>query len=207
MYDKKIKYVYRKSSSACNAPLFVFLHGFSEGGGSSQRVLKHGPLSKSCRRMWKHDITIVYPICPYRFYWWDIDSIKAFIDYLLIHLQCDHINVSIGGVSMGAYATWSIISLYPSFFECGIPVSGGSNPLSRLSSYIKWKEFDVSRLKLTNTRIWAFHGRLDMIVPISETRRNLDSIQQSKLTVYNLGHQSTLRRAFMEPGLAEWLSS
>ena len=201
MYGRRIRYVIYEGSDKDN--VIFFFHGIGETGSNSRRVLKHGPLSSQTRRFWcNFGYTIIYPMCPL-LQWWDTQSMKEFID------SFDYKRVHLSGVSMGAFLVWSLISTYPTEFVSAVPVSGAANPMKLIiSGLFHWKPVSVQLLPTCTTNIWAFHGRNDPLVPISECVKLINTVPNGKLTVYNeLGHQKTMIRAFSELDILNWLKN
>jgi predicted peptidase len=76
----------------------------------------------------------------------------ALLDYLSSSLPVDATRIAMGGVSMGAYATWDLLVRNLGRFVVAVPISGGGDP-------------SCGRL-LNGTSIWAWHGLHDKTVPV-----------------------------------------
>jgi predicted peptidase len=90
--------------------------------------------------------------------------------------RIDPRRVVIAGASMGAYGTWELAQRMPQLARTIVPMAGGGDP-SRAS-------------RLNHTRIWAFHGALDEIVPVNATREMFEAL----LAARGLGHSRVQRR-------------
>ena len=109
--------------------------------------------------------------------------------------RVDERRICVTGLSMGGYATWALALLCPQRFAAIAPICGGGDPRR------------VSRI--AHLPVWAFHGALDEIVPLDESTRMVQALQQRgahvKFTVYpDAGHNSWTR-TYDDPEFYEWL--
>ncbi len=100
------------------------------------------------------------------------------------------------GFSMGGYGVWDIITRRPNYFAAAIPVSGGGDPSK--APLIK------------DTPIWAFHGALDSVVPVSGSRDMINALTAAggspRYTEFsNLGHGILAETAFTDDSGGRWL--
>ena len=84
--------------------------------------------------------------------------------------------------------------LYPKRFAAIAPISARIVPLP------------LTRLK--NLPIWAFHGEVDDLIPVSEAQRTIDALKNIganvRLTVYpGVGHD-LVGQVYNNPELYEW---
>jgi len=99
------------------------------------------------------------------------------------------------GQSKGGLGVWDLLSKRPGFFAAGIPVCGAG---------------DVDLVKAaSNTPIWAFHGALDPVISVEESRNLVKALEEAggniKYTEYpNVSHNSW-ENAFSDPNLPIWL--
>ena len=90
---------------------------------------------------------------------------------------------------MGGFGTWDLAVAAPERFAAIAPLAGGGD--------------ESQAERLMELPIWAFHGAVDQVVPLSRSRRMVDAVRaaggDAKLTVYeNEGHgidQVTYARA------------
>ena len=108
------------------------------------------------------------------------------------------------GLSMGGYATWDLLARYPDVFAAGIPICG-SGPIDKVNV-------------LKEIPIYAFHGKLDPLVPYEGSLYMVNAILEAGgervlLKTYENGYHDIWNQAITFegderiPALAEWLFS
>ncbi|GAB4525299.1 MAG: hypothetical protein OHK0046_40990 [Anaerolineae bacterium] len=155
-------------------PLIVFLHGAGERGDDLSLVAKHG----LPRRLYEGEdvpFIVVAPQCPAQMDWsYYAFPMMAFIQQIVHHYPVKTNQVYLTGLSMGGYGTWDLGRLFPSMFAAIAPICGG----------MPWLvEEETAAQQLKNTPVWAFHGALDTIVPVTESRRMVKALQDVGATV------------------------
>ena len=96
---------------------------------------------------------------------------------------------------MRVVSTFFNFSRFPEKFAAAVPVCGGGD--------------ENTAEKLKNIPVWAFHGDIDKVVPVSRSRNMINAIKkkggQPKYTEYkNVGHGSWIK-AYKEENLLNWL--
>jgi predicted peptidase len=86
------------------------------------------------------------------------------LDEVLHDFRIDRSRLYVTGPSMGGSGTWDFLSRHPGVFAAGIPINGINDP-SVASAY-------------RDTPLWAFHGDVDTISPVSNTRSMIAAIQK-----------------------------
>lgn len=93
--------------------------------------------------------------------------------------EIDPSRLYLTGWSLGGFGTWSLIEQHPNLFAAAVPISGGGN--AALAARIK------------GVPIWAFHGKSDDQVPVSESRQMIAAITKAGghplYTEFPDGHQ------------------
>lgn len=158
-------------------PLILFLHGMGERGEDNLLQLKHGVTSiLDYLKRHKQDAMLVAPQCPLDDTWTDLSkrainpserSLKLALELVEIlqeEYPLDSNRLYITGLSMGGFATWSVLCEYPERFAAAIPICGGGN--TRQAK------------RLINTPIWAFHGDRDEVVRPEYSRKMVAAIQK-----------------------------
>jgi predicted peptidase len=192
-------------------PLLIYLHGYGE---NFQRTsVKTKDSLPGCIQEFPilQKFTIVTPFTPQGF-WWNTDDLIQFIKrIILIERDIDISRISVCGISMGGYAAWALMSKLPNCFAAVVPVCGGTNPFDRFITIpFRWYEFDKNKFKTNKyTAVWAFHGKLDFVVPVYETTRNIALLQnmgnpKCKQTLFLAGHW-IFKKVFSNPELYSWL--
>jgi predicted peptidase len=189
-------------------PLVVFLHGSGERGTDNAAQLKNGvkEFVGSAEARAKYPCFALVPQCPPDDSWSPpaypesgptgasrrlLDVIQA----LQKEFSIDGQRLYIGGLSMGGFGTWDLISRYPEYFAAAFPICGGG-PQPR-AALVK----DIP--------VWVFQGGADPTVLPKLAQEMVAAIQKAggkpKYTEYpGVGHNSWTN-AFKEPELLPWL--
>lgn len=173
-------------------PLLLFLHGMGECGDDLERVKRHGPprLIEDGEDL---GCIVVSPQSPRP--GWSAFELHALLDDLCGRLRVDESRLYLTGLSMGGYGTWDAAIERPERFAAIVPICGGGHP--------------IGVMRLRNVPVRAYHGRLDPIVPLSESERLVQALKRvggdASLTIYDdLAHDSWTR-AYEDPELWKWL--
>jgi predicted peptidase len=183
-------------------PLILFLHGAGERGSDLNLVRKHGipKIAESARDL---PFVTVSPQCPTDSVWDDqVDALLALLDEVSAAHPVDPDRVYLTGMSLGGYGTWNLAALHPDRFAAIAPICGGA---------ISMRGFPARVCSLRQVPVWAFHGALDPLVPVDESRRLVEALQacggNAILTVYpDLAHDSWTR-TYENPDLYRWFLS
>lgn len=189
-------------------PVVLYFHGVGEVGTDNQKQLTSGLgpwLSKNPERF---QAIVVLPQTPKR--WeslvlqgradspriWDLAWIA--VENVLRNYNGDPKRVSLTGNSMGGYGAWSFATLHPERFSAVLPICGWSdNP-------------EVTAQQLRNTPVWVFHGLLDLVIPVAESRKIVDALHKvgSRLVRYTevpfAGHNSW-DTAYSDEQVVKWM--
>ena len=128
-------------------PLIVFLHGSGERGSDNEKQLLHGGalfLKDSIRNI--NPAIVVFPQCPDDSAWSRFDRsaprgdsfylslnqspdlstperlVKLLMDSLLQHHIADKKRLYIGGLSLGGFGTYDLLTKYPNYFAAAFPI-------------------------------------------------------------------------------------
>jgi predicted peptidase len=200
-------------------PLVIVLHSAAERGNDNLKQIDDiASLFMSRKTQKKNPAFVLIPQCPRGSQWVntgftkkpfqhyqqslipespEMKMIIAVIKQLIAQHPIDTSKVYVGGFSMGSSGTWDIISRYPQIFTAAFLMSGVSDT-------------SVTE-KIRHIPVWAFHGELDDIAPVSLNIDMCAAILQHggtcKLTTYtNVGHYC-VHQALKEPGFIEWVFS
>ena len=178
--------------------LLIQLHGAGErgnGGDDLEKVLVHG-FSNIVTDTNLEDCILIMPQCPCDSFWVaKIESLKKFIDEMVLQFSANTARVYLCGLSMGGFGTWYTAMAYPSMFAAIAPCCGGG---------MAW---NASSLTMP---VWAFHGLNDTVVSPNQTIEMIEALKPShtnlKYDLYEgVGHDSW-KYAFSEQTL-HWLLS
>lgn len=183
-------------------PMLVFLHGIGESGTDNERQLLWGASlfqTDSIRN--NYPAFIIFPQCPSSHYWfdhWGVNSLNTLLDELLTTYHVDMDRLYIGGLSMGAYGTYAMVSKNPGLFAAAIAISGDGDA-DKASSMVK-----------TKWRIFA--GKKDEVVSSSKSEKMAKALANAGATVLfklypEANHKESWVNAFAESDFCSWLFS
>ena len=178
--------------------LLIQLHGAGErgnGGNDIEKVLIHG-FSKIVNDSNFNNCILIMPQCPVNSFWVaKIESIRRFIDEIILKFSVDTNRVYLCGLSMGGFGTWYTAMAYPELFAAIAPCCGGG---------MAW---NAQTLQMP---IWAFHGLNDTVVSPNHTIEMVEALKSTNLNLKcdlyeGVGHGSW-GKAFSEQTL-NWILS
>ena len=129
----------------------------------------------------EEDCVLIEPRCPEGSFWVAmLPELKRFVCRMIEAYACDPERVTLTGLSMGGYGTWFLAMAAPELFAAIAPCCGGGMP---------WNA------EVLTMPVWAFHGALDDVVPLTETVDMVKAIQRAggnaRLTVFgDCGHDA-----------------
>lgn len=175
-------------------PVIFYLHGSGSRGTDCMRLRSIDYFALT-RRYEAFPFITVVPQC-HEDSWMDLwESTLDLFDWVANSDFCDASRLCATGVSMGGYAAWQLGMSRPRQLAALVPICGGG---------VEW-----NAPRLRSTPIWAFHGQLDHTVPVDESRRMVDAVNQAggnaRLTVYPDVHHEAWCRAYADPALFEWM--
>ena len=146
--------------------LLLQLHGAGERSSDPKDldlVLFHG-FSKVVNDDNLGDCILVMPQCPADSFWVaKIETLRRFIDCIADGYSIDRTRIYMCGLSMGGYGTWYTAMAYPDLFAAILPCCGGG---------MAWNA------EVLQMPIWAFHGREDDDVSVSETLMMAEALER-----------------------------
>jgi predicted peptidase len=198
-------------NSSKKYPLLLWLHGAGSVGNDNRKQISGASISgthtwTSPKTQSTYPAFVVAPQAPAGTAWANFQSdelgaqlslVLAILDSIRSEFSIDSQRMYVAGQSMGGYGTWDLITKKPGLFAAAIPLCGGGRT-DRAGVLLK-------------TPIWAFHGDADDTVPVSKSRDMISAIRKlggsPRYTEYKgVGH-NVWTRAFLEPGLLEWVFS
>jgi pimeloyl-ACP methyl ester carboxylesterase len=164
-------------------PLVIYLHGGSDRGTDLTKVYASG-IPDQIYRGREFPFIVVAPQCPPLLRWSTDDWFEAFYNEITAKYRVDKNRVYLTGVSLGGEGTWYLAAKYPDLFAAIAPISGFTSRTTVIDENLK---------NLAGLPIWAFHGNLDLVVPVEETGRMIEQLKDQdpglKFTIDpNAGH-------------------
>jgi pimeloyl-ACP methyl ester carboxylesterase len=142
-------------------PLVVYLHGGSDRGTDLKKLYASG-IPDQIYRGRQFPFIVLAPQCPEHLRWSTDDWFENFYQEAVAKYRIDTDRIYLTGPSLGGSGTWYIAARYPTTFAAIAPLSGFTSHLDFIDQNID---------KLADTPVWAFHGKLDTVVPFEETER------------------------------------
>lgn len=208
-------YVPRDYDPAQPWPLVVFLHGAGERGTDGLRQTEVGIGRAIRRNPERFPCLVLMPQCPEEQFWDRIsDAMDAMIKTVREEYNIDPRRITLTGLSMGGYGTWTWGALRADLFAAYLPICGGGIPqdLAHICSDFDPEFFGKleDRVKqLARRPIRAFHGRQDKTVPPAASVLMSNLVRKAggkvDLKIYRkLGHNSW-DDTYGDPEVIEWL--
>jgi pimeloyl-ACP methyl ester carboxylesterase len=142
-------------------PLVIYLHGGSDRGTDLNKVYSSG-IPDQVYRGRRFPFIMLAPQSPEHLRWSTDDWFENFYGEATARYRIDADRVYLTGPSLGGSGTWYIAARYPEVFAAIAPISG-------FTSHLGFIDENIDRL--ADMPVWAFHGRLDTVVPFEETER------------------------------------
>ena len=181
-----------KAQAGEQTPLIVFLHGAGEKGHDLAKVKAHG-IARIVEEHGDFPFITVSPQCP-PWEYWRVPTLRQMLDDVIRRYPVDEDRIYLTGLSMGGYGTWMWACAEPLRFAAIAPVCGGG-------------ERNFAHL-LKEMPIWAFHGALDDIVPLSESEAMIGGVTEAggtpRFTVYPQARHDSWTETYSNPELYRW---
>jgi hypothetical protein len=148
-------------------PLIIYLHGGSDRGSDLKKLYSSG-IPDQVYRGRKFPFIIISPQCPEHIRWSTENWFEDFFDEVIMRYRIDTNRVYLTGLSLGGAGTWYLAAKYPEKFAAIAPISGFTSNMDFI---------DENLDKVTEIPVWAFHGKIDIVVPFEETERIINKLE------------------------------
>lgn len=148
-------------------PLIIYLHGGSRRGTDLTKLYADG-IPDQIYRDREFPFIIIAPQCPEHIRWSTDNWFKNLYKEVNYKFRIDTNRVYLTGFSLGGAGTWYIAAKYPEKFAAIAPMSGFTSHMDYIDNNIN---------KLIDMPIWAFHGKIDIVVPFEETERIVKKLE------------------------------
>lgn len=167
-------------------PLIIYLHGGSDRGTELKKLYSQG-IPDQIFRGREFSFIVISPQCPEHIRWSTDNWFENFYTEIKAKYRIDTNRVYLTGMSLGGSGTWYLTAKYPDIFAAIAPLSG-------FTSHMDFIDNNVD--KLTNIPIWAFHGKIDNVVPFEETERIIKKLEgKTKELIFTI-----------EPEVGHWIN-
>ncbi len=177
-------------------PVLFFLHGAGERGEELAKLSANGPFKEMANGR-EYPAIVIAPQLKEGTWFDKFESLQRLIEYFIALPVVDESSVYLSGVSMGGYASWQLLMSMPQAFAAALICCGGG---------MSWNAAAIAHIP-----VWAFHGALDDVVPVSATIQMTNALIlkgcQAKLTVYADSWHDCWVKAFADDEVYEWLFS
>ncbi len=139
---------------------------------------------------------VIAPFCKDT--WYDVfETLKRFTLTMCNQPFADKKHIYAMGASMGGYGVWQLGMSLAEIFAGIVPICGGG---------LYW---DAGKLK--NVPVWAFHGELDNVVFVEESKKMVEMVNKAggnaKLTLLPNVYHDAWMSAFSNQEVYDWLLS
>lgn len=205
------------ASSTRPWPVILFLHGAGERGADGLLQTNVGLPFAIRNAPAKYPAIVIIPQVPSDSLWLGSPARAAIaaLDQTIADFRVDPDRVYLTGLSMGGNGTWNLAYQFPDRFAAVVPICGFISPFPRLPGSRAIVPADsgdafvaiARRLKRVPT--WIFHGEIDPVVPVSESRRAADALKAAggdvRYTEFLGGGHNVWDGAYASPQFQEWL--
>jgi DNA-binding beta-propeller fold protein YncE/predicted esterase len=179
-------------------PLIISLHGIGESGSDLWKVKGEG-LPQILDGKNDFPFIVVSPQCPSSTEWYydrtDI-KINRLIDSVIARYPVDTNRIYLTGLSMGGIATLDMAIRYTYRFAAIIPIAFRTEP-----------GWNICALK--DMPVWAFHGKLDPVIPFDVAQGVINSLiscgGNPTFTVYPDLYHDSWTRTYANQAIYDWL--
>ena len=177
-------------------PVVLFLHGAGTRGDDIS-ILAGNPFMKLTRQYEEFSFITVAPHCKHGTWFDYFETLKHFAATVAAAAYTDPERFYLMGSRMGGYGTWQLAMSMPEYFAAIIPICGGG---------MYWNAG-----RLINVPVWAFHGEIDNVVCVDESKKMVDAINKkggnAKLTLYPDTKHDSWTPTYNNKEVFEWLLS
>jgi predicted peptidase len=198
-------------------PAILFLHGVGERGTDGLLQTQVGLPAAIRLQVDRFPAIVIMPQAREP-HWWSgpmEELAMSALDQTMSEFSIDPSRVYLTGLSMGGYGSWHIAARNPERFAALAVICGGIVRPARLRSdpvEIEPASIDPYAHVAEQVRqipTWIFHGDLDTVVPVEESRRMAEALERAGAAVQytefeGVGHNAW-DPAYHLPEFAAWL--
>lgn len=201
-------------------PVILFLHGVDKRSEDGVQQTDVGIAHAIRRNPSRFPFIVVMPQCRSDKRWIHPDmqaEALAALEKSIREFHGDRKRLYLTGLSMGGYGVWDMTATNSGRFAAYVPICGGifgpsKVPDARVTLAADPKVADPyveTARRIGSTPIWIFHGAADDTVPVEESRKMAQALQNAHANVryteyLGTGHNAW-DKAYAEPELVPWL--
>ena len=198
-------------------PVILFLHGAGERGADGLLQTNVGLPAAIRATPARYPAIVVIPQVPADSLWLGSSAQAAIsaLDATLGEFRGDTDRVYLTGLSMGGNGTWNLAYQYPTRWAAVAPICSFVTPIPRLpgSRAIipddSADAFGALARRLARVPTWIFHGEVDPVVPVSESRRAYEAFKAAgadvRYTEFMGGGHNVWDGVYASPQFQDWL--
>ena len=164
-------------------PVILFLHGASERGSDGYRQTQVGLGAAIRMNAPRLPAIAVFPQATAESAWTGTLAQVALtaLDQTMSEYQTDSSRVYLTGLSLGGRGTWYIAYRNPKRFAAIAPICGWVSPQVRQLDPVvppdSGEQFNALARQLRQVPTWIFHGEVDPVVSVDESRKAFAALQ------------------------------
>jgi predicted peptidase len=162
-------------------PVILFLHGAGERGSDGYAQTQTGLGAAIRQNPARFPAIVVFPQVPAESSWTGSIARMALaaLDKTTREFSTDPARVYLTGLSMGGNGTWYIAVRNPDKFAAIAPVCGWISPFWKIDPVVADTQapFEAVAQKLSRMPTWIFHGEIDPVVTVNESRSAYDALK------------------------------
>ena len=198
-------------------PVILFLHGAGERGADGLLQTNVGLPAAIRATPARYPAIVVIPQVPADSLWLGSSAQAAIsaLDATLGEFRGDTDRVYLTGLSMGGNGTWNLAYQHPTRWAAVAPICSFVTPIPRLpgSRAIipddSADAFGALARRLARVPTWIFHGEVDPVVPVSESRRAYEAFKAAgadvRYTEFMGGGHNVWDGVYASPQFQDWL--
>lgn len=205
------------AASGARWPVILFLHGAGERGANGLVQTNVGIASAIRSSPARYPALVVMPQVPTDSLWLGTPAQAAIaaLDATMAEYRTDPDRVYLTGLSMGGNGTWNLAYQFPQRFAAVAAICSFVTPMPMLrgSHAIVPGDGDAAfatlARRLASVPVWIFHGEVDPVVPVTESRRAAEALKAAggnvRYTEIMGGGHNVWDLVYGSPQFTEWL--
>lgn len=165
-------------------PVILFLHGGGERGSDGLIQTQVGLGAAIRKSAASYPAIVVFPQTPRDSIWTGVpgDAAIAALDRTLAEFATDADRVYLTGMSLGGNGTWHLAYRFPEKWAAIAPVCAfvQTRPGLRGAPAVPSEAsgpFSVLAKRIARVPTWIFHGEMDPVVPVTESRQAHEALK------------------------------